>query len=143
MTTSHDDNFNFGVTRSWLDDQKIALIGTQGNMSQEAVDEWVRVVEDTFENWPGPGPVMILHDLSHPNQGVSNYALHCTRDLHRRLRPSMTAYHAAVLANIFIVRMVDVLVMQMQRLNGYHKMRLFDKQDEALAWLRQQHNNEG
>lgn len=136
------ENYDFGVIRAWLDDYQICYIQTDGCMQRDGVDTWADLIIATIEAWPTERPIVMLQNLTHPNQGFTPYSRYRGLDILSSVPPNHIAICAIVMQKSLINRFLGFLFNSMNFRNGI-SIRIFTDNDEALTWLRteiQEHN---
>lgn len=104
-------------------------------MSRPAVDEWIRITEDTLLNWPHPAPVRALFDLTHPNVAFTPYARQQLTEFNKQLDSPMDAYGAILLSDSMISRLTAMFVGGQQGLHQNIVYRGFVRRESAIDWL--------
>src|SRR5690606_21587296 len=107
-TITNVENYDYGIVRYWLDDSQIVVVKTQGDMSKKAIDTWASLLILTMQEWKKPQAIAILHDLSHPQQGLTPYARERTADLLNHIPKHQKVYSAVILPNSFMFRIIDM-----------------------------------
>ncbi len=125
-----------GLARQWIDDNQIVIIITVGDMTHAGIDAWADLLVDTVRGWPPDRPILILHDLSHPNQGFTSYARERAADLYTALPSDREVYHALVVNVSFVRAMINFFLRRRRSSMGKLHERMFTSNREALRWLR-------
>jgi hypothetical protein len=132
------ERYPFGITREWIDDERIVVITTQGDMSRAAIDTWANVVMDTAANWNPDQPFFLLHDLSSKDQGLTPYSRQRAEETYDALRPGTSGCIAVVIREGFVNRLVSLLYFRRRKARGMNlEERLFTTKADALTWLRE------
>lgn len=114
----------------------ITIIRGNGKMSQHDIDSFFDLIEDTIQFVIKSDPVVLLVDVSKPEQGISPYARQRVERLYQ-LRKDGRHYIVAVLVrNIFVQRFLNLILMRW--MNKKIKIRLFSDEEIARQWLIQQ-----
>lgn len=125
-----------GLARQWIDDDQIVIIIAAGDMTTAGVDAWADLLIDTINSWPPNKPILILHDLSHPNQGFTTYARERATDIYAALPHDRDVYHALVVNVSFVRAMINFFLRRRKpQLRTLHE-RMFTSNRDALRWLR-------
>jgi hypothetical protein len=132
------EQYPFGITREWLDDNRIAVIKTEGNMARAAIDTWAEVVMDTARNWSLDQPLFLMHDLSSRDQGLTPYSRQRADETYQAVRPGTKGYIAVVVREGVINRLVSLFYFRRRTEHGMNlDEKLFTQREEGLAWLRE------
>ena len=73
-TIDNAEGYQYGISRSWLDNGQIALIKTQGDMSRNAINTWATLLILTLQDWDKEKPIALLHD---PRIALAEVAADC------------------------------------------------------------------
>lgn len=125
-----------GIRRAWLDDNRIALIITQGDNSREAADALVQITKETIAELDGGQPLLIMHDLTNVSETFTLYSLKRISDVYDDL-PDDQIIYAAVILGGGIVNVVISKLLRRYRNDPIRNERTFTKRSDAHAWLRQ------
>ena len=137
MATAAPESFDHGIVRKWLDDDRIVVIASEGNMSRTAIDEWVRVSVETLRGWPKDRPVFGLYDLMRSQEGLTVYSVKRTEDVYRAVRSDQRVYIAIAIGDPHVRWAVNAMLRLRVGRTEQVTERLFDNQDHALQWLQQ------
>lgn len=129
------EQYDYGITREYIDDGQIAVITTQGDMRRAAIDTWADLSIDTMQTWKPERPILILQNLSHKDQGITPYSRKRAEDAFKQI-PSQPLYSAIILPNSFINRVIGLFVGR-QRMGQNQESRIFTNLEDGLAWLRE------
>jgi len=132
------ETFKYGITRTYIDEGRIAIIKTEGNMLKNAIDTWASLLILTMQEWDAPQPIAVLHDLSHPAQGLTPYARERAADLMNYRPEGAMIYSAVVLPPTFMNKIIGQFIRLSAFQHPNHQARIFVLQDDAIVWLRQQ-----
>lgn len=135
---STTENFGEGISRTWLYEKRLAVIASEGNMRREVVDIWAEAVIQTYQQWDSGWPLLVLHDLSHKNQGITPYAMRRTEDTLEALPKSDDFYGRAaiILRDGLVARVGASLVNRLRkRAKNRFEIMIFFRHELALAWL--------
>lgn len=136
------EQFDYGITRTWLDEGEIAVITTQGNMAREAVDVWATLAINTVNQWPDGKPIFILHDLTHPRQSFTPYGLKRAEDIYGAIPPTIKGCSAVAVRAGPINHLIAMFVRRRKNA-GQFQERIFTSRDEAIKWLRDEIKKSG
>lgn len=132
------ETYGYGITRSYIDNGNIIIFRTQGDMSRDAINTWASMLILTMQEWKSERPIAALHDLTHPNQGLTPHARERTIDVMKRRPKGLTIYSAVVLPNTFMHRIIDMFLRTPIFHQAGHEVRIFPSESQALDWLREQ-----
>jgi hypothetical protein len=139
-TNSHNfevENYSYGITRSFLDGGHIVAIQTEGDMSRNAINTWASLLVLTMQEWKSERPLAVLHDLTHPNQGLTPFARERTMDVLRARPKDMEIYNAILLPPTFIYRIIEMFLRTpIFQQDGLY-IEVFSRKEEALEWLQE------
>lgn len=137
---AHDEseNYDYGITRAFLDDGRIVVIKTAGDMSRNGVNTWVSLLILTMQEWKSENPLAILHDLRHPNQGLTPFARERTADAVKARPENLTVYSAVLLPQTFMKRIIEMFIRTPIFQRDGHHVQVFSDKEQALEWLHQQ-----
>lgn len=133
------EQFSYGIERWWLDDGAIAVVKTQGDMTHDAIDAWADLLIAMLHQWANGSrrPIAFLHDLTHPNQGLTPYSRKRVNDVLAAIPDAETTFTAIVLPNTFINRIISMFVRSSPFRQNNHQTRVFTDLDTARDWLRE------
>lgn len=138
------ENYPFGITFEWRYEKRLAIVQTQGDMSNEAVDIWAELLMKVLKEMPEEGAFFFIDDLSHPNQGITPHAMKRGREvLSATPRTRKGVYFAVVLANSFVNRMTSVLMKQFLSWNSNITYGMFTSRADADKWVMENMQKEG
>ena len=136
---THDsEQYNHGITRTFIDDSALAIIRTQGNMSRDAINTWASLQVLTMQEWQSKRPIAILNNLSHPQQGLSPFARKRTQDVIKAIPDGMIVYSAVVLPKTFMYHIMDMFLRSKIFKKQTLEIQLFQTEQQAIAYLREQ-----
>lgn len=135
------ERYNYGISRAWLDSGRIVLIKTEGNMSRNAINTWATLLILTMQDWDKEQALAVLHDLTHPNQGLTPYTRERTAELLKHIPNTRPMYSAIVLPATFMHRIIDMFVRTPIFRHPCHEIRVFADTESGLAWLREKLND--
>lgn len=140
MADERIEQFDYGIQRIWRHDGRLVEIRTEGNMARDAIDTWAEVVMETARGWSAGSPILIFHNLSYKNQGITPYSMKRAEDTYSAVPddPKIETYVAVLLNETLFTRMVSLFF---RRNRGKYKNvheRVFTRHDSALAWLESQ-----
>lgn len=127
--------FNYGITRQYIEAGKIVVVTSQGDMSREAIDCWTDVILDTMKDWEVGKPLLALIDLSSKRQGYNQHGQRRAEDIRRALRPEIPTYAAIVLSDNVIHRLFSTMFYRLWRQEKTSTLRIFTERDKAMSWL--------
>lgn len=140
---THDtESFAHGTTRTYMDDNQIVAIRTQGDMSRDAVNTWASLLILTMQEWKSEHPIGLLLDLTHPNQGLTPYTRERALDLMNRIPDGMTVHCAVILPGTFMYRIIEMFLRTPAFHRSGHKIEVFRSEKQALNWLREELAND-
>lgn len=129
--------FDYGVRLDWLDDNRIAVIKTEGRMARAAIDTWADLTIRVIREWEAGQKLVIMFDLTGPDQSYSPYVAKRTIDVYRSAPPHLFGDIAIVLRQSIVVQLLTILAQREGRsLGGRATQRFFTDTDAALSWLR-------
>lgn len=132
------ETYPFGITREWLDDNRIVVIKTEGNMARAAIDTWAHVVIETAKNWDADQPLFLLHDLSSKDQGLTPYSRQRADETYHAVHPGTKGCIAVVIREGVINRLMSLFYFRRRTDRGMNlNEKLFTTREEGLAWLRE------
>ena len=131
------ETFKHGISRAFYDDGDITVVKTEGDMSRDAINTWASLLILTMQEWDISRPLLILHDLSHPSQGITPYTRERALDLMNHRPDGLVIYSALLLPKTFMSRILDMFIRTPVFQTSDHHLRLFNSTEEALTWLRQ------
>lgn len=136
MTNKPGETFDYGITLNWTDDNRTAIIATEGNMSRTAVDIWAELTMRVAREWAPGQKLSVLFDMTGPQQSYTPYAAKRTMDVYKATPPTLAGDIAIVMRNTVVVRLLMLLVRREgrpfeKRLN----QRFFTDIDVAHEWL--------
>lgn len=132
------ETLTYGISRTYLEDGKLVVIASEGDMRREAVDFWANTVIETYRGWQQGSPLLVLHDLSHKNQGITPYAMRRTEDTLEGLPKDddFSGRAAILIRDGLVARIGAVLVNRLRKqTHARFEIRFFFGQEAALAWL--------
>lgn len=127
--------YKYGITRSFIDNGRIVLVKTEGDMSRDAINTWASLLVLTMQEWNSEQPLAILHDLTHPAQGLTPFARERTADVVKARPKHLKVYNAVLLPPTFIKRIIEMFLRTPLLQNDGQYIRVFSDEDEALVWL--------
>ncbi|MFW5696465.1 MAG: hypothetical protein ACOCXR_01625 [Phototrophicaceae bacterium] len=133
--TSQREEFDYGISRYWIEDGRICVIETQGDMRREAIDTWANAAVSLLEIWPADRPYALLHKLDSPGQGFTPYSRKRAQDIMAALPGDRVAYTAIVLADTFVNRVIGFFLRSVRHTGKEQKERVFVDMDDARHWL--------
>jgi hypothetical protein len=138
MESKQPEICDYGITLHWSEDDRIAIIATEGDMSREAVDTWARLAIKTIQSYK-PGEIgYILFNMTGPGQRFTTYGAQRTLDVYRAIPPHLQGYAAVLLADTTITRMMTALLKrELHLLRGGVVQKFFQSYENAEAWLRE------
>lgn len=138
------ENYPYGITLEWRHGKQLAIIQTQGDMSNEAVDVWADLLIKVLREMPEEGSFFFIDDLSHPNQSITPHAMQRAREILGVIpRTRRGVYFAIVLANSFVNRMGAVLMKQFLSWNSNVVYGMFTSRADADQWIMEKMQEEG
>jgi hypothetical protein len=136
-TTNSVETYDYGICRSWLDEGRIVLIKTEGDMSRNAINTWASLLILTMQEWEKEKPLACLHDLTHPNQGLTPYTRARTADILKAIPNTRPMYSALVLPPTFMNRIIEMFIRTPIFRHPCHEIRVFGNVESGFAWLRE------
>ncbi len=124
-------------------DDVIHVVSSEGNMRREAIDSWADMVREVVDSIDPDKPMFIIVDLSAPSQGFTPYGGSITRNLLRYVIEQRNAisYIGMVLSDSIINQIISTFFQQVLNRSNYPRQ-TFTNPGEALAWMRQQVQDE-
>lgn len=129
--------YKHGITRSFLDNGRIVVVKTEGDMSRGGIDTWATLLILTMQEWKSDRPLALLHDLRHPAQGLTPYSRQRTIDVLRACPKGLRIYSAVLLPETFIKRIIEMFLRTPVFKRSRQRIRVFSCEEKALAWLRE------
>lgn len=136
-STNNWECFGYGITRTYLDEGQIVLIKTEGDMSHNAINTWASLLILTIQESDKERPLAVLHDLTHPNQGLTPYTRERTAQVLKSIPENQSTFSAIVLPRTFMNRIIEMFVRTPIFKHPSHEIRVFPERDLALNWLRE------
>ena len=118
-------------TKEWLADGKVACYRFLSTGS-EAADKWFTEIVDLFTKWDRSKPLLLLIDLSAPDNALSPEALRAARQASQE-QPNVPGKTALVIDGSESSHNVRALVEHV--LAGSRERQIFTEEDAAVAWL--------
>ncbi len=118
-------------TKEWLADGRVVCYRFISTGS-EAAQVWYAEVSSLFGNWDTRQPLLMLVDLSQPNNFLSAEALSAARQV-SHLQPDVPGKTALLIDGSQPAQNVNALVDHV--LAGTRERKIFADQAEAVAWL--------
>ncbi len=129
--------YDYGISLIILDDGRITLFTNEGDMSREAVDHWWEIYTAMVRSWPADRPVLLIHNITHPNMVFTPYIRWMsTQARELLLQEDRSAYIATVITDSFNLRLASMLSNQLSHPKAYYQERIFHSNQAALDWLR-------
>lgn len=135
-TQSNVEEYEYGIVRYWLEDERIVVVKTQGDMSRNAINTWASLLILTMQEWKSERPIAVLNDLSHPSQGLNAHSRERTIDLLNHIPKNQKVYSAVILPNTFMFRIIDMFLRQNVFRRPDYEVQVFNNQEAGVAWLR-------
>ncbi len=118
-------------TKEWLADGKIACYRFISTGS-EAAEKWLSEITALFTQWDHSKPLLLLIDLSMPNNALSPEALRVARQASQE-QPNVPGKTALLIDGDESTHNVKALVQHV--LAGTRERQLFSDEAAAVAWL--------
>jgi len=131
------EQFDFGITRQWLDERQIVLIRTAGHMNRPAIDTWANVLIDTINLFPATQPIAICQDLTGPSQGFNAEIRNRLAPIYDHMPKDRPIYSAIALSNSGVRNMVNVYLRRRKFQPDNLQEQVFDNVETSIHWLRQ------
>jgi hypothetical protein len=135
-TIENAEHYNYGISRILLDNGRIVLIKTNGDMSRNAINTWASLIILTIQDWDKEKTLAVLHDLTHPSQGLTPYARERTTELLKYIPNTLQTYSAVVLPPTFMNRIINMFIRTPIFRHPCHEIQVFRDTESGLAWLR-------
>jgi len=135
-THSQTETYKYGITRTLIDGGRIVIVSTEGDMSRNAINTWASLLVLTMQEWDSERPLAILHDLTHPNQGLTPFARERTADVVKAQPEGLSVYNAILLPETFIKRIIEMFLRTPLLHLDARYTKIFSDREEALGWLR-------
>lgn len=132
----HHETYDFGIERYYLDDGKIGVIATEGDMRRAAMDMWAEVCIDLLKTWPPGQPVYAILKLDGPKQGFTNYARQRSYNVIEAMPNDTPVYAALILKDSLVTRIMSGFLATVRR-GKRRRERIFADFDEAYNWLKE------
>ncbi|HRE48426.1 MAG TPA: hypothetical protein PLD47_11940 [Aggregatilineales bacterium] len=133
------ETFEFGITRDFLDEGRIVVFTSAGDMRRAAVDVWFEVVKQTYASWLPGKPLFVLHDLSAPGNAMTPYLRQKAYALYEIDLAHIPAGRIAVAApDTLLMRLMAILLRERDKRFRRNAQRIFASRGDALRWLREQ-----
>lgn len=136
MQQQNLETFGYGVKRYTIEQDRIIVIETEGNMSRAAIDTWADLTIQTLQQEDDGTPLLLLQNLSNKNQGFTPYTRKRTDDVLHNYPHRRQTRVATVLPDTFIVRLVKGVLRQRGWKATHIQERIFTSYPQALDWLR-------
>ncbi len=120
-------------TREWLADSRIICYRFISTGS-EAADQWYQEVVNLFSRWDGHKPLLLLIDLSLPDNILSAEAIKRAREASIQY-PDVPGKTALLIDSTSPAHNVNAMVDHV--LAGSREREIFTSEAEAVAWLLQ------
>ncbi len=127
--------FDYGITRTWLHGKRLAIIKTEGNMSRPAIDIWADLTIQTMQHWEAGFPMLIMHDLSSKNQGLTPYGMKRNNDIRRRIPRNGPVYIAVVFKNTALVKLAFSLIRKGSEFPTNVGVQIVNTPEAGVRWL--------
>lgn len=134
-TTSPVEDCTYGVIRYTIEDSKITVIQTEGDMSRQAIDAWAAAIHKTFNEGTAK-TLYCLFEMSHPRQGFTPYATRKADEVYTYLPADRNAIVALLFPNTLIFRAAANFVRMRTHKNKNAVGQVFTDKEPALRWLR-------
>ena len=117
--------------KEWMEDGRI-IVYRFFSTGAEAAELWFKEITSLFDNWGDEGPLLLLIDLSQPDNRLSAEMLRSAREASQE-RPDVPGKTALVIDSSEPSQNVKVLVDRV--LAETRERRIFSQETEAVAWL--------
>lgn len=127
-----------GITRYWLDEHTISMI-VSDDAERHKVDVWANTIIEQIENWPADEPYLAIYDVS--RSALTPYTRKKSEEVAQKAIAMLgedypTAY-ALVLQSGVLGNILKLFVLRdIGRRYPKWNVRVFHKQDDAIAWVR-------
>ncbi|MEP7290542.1 MAG: hypothetical protein ABI835_02110 [Chloroflexota bacterium] len=118
-------------SKEWLADGKIACYRFVSTGS-EAAEKWFSEIVDLFTQWDRTRPLLLMIDLSEPNNALSPEALRAARQASQE-QPHVPGKTAMLIDGHSSAHNVTALVEHV--LVGERERQIFTQEAAAIAWL--------
>ncbi len=118
-------------TKEWLAEGRIVCFRFISTGS-EASEQWLNEVVSLFRNWDQSKPLLLLIDLSQPDNNLSPEAMRAAREA-SQTEPNVDGKTALLIDSSEPTQNVDALVEHV--LAGTRERKIFGVEAEAVAWL--------
>jgi hypothetical protein len=118
-------------TKEWLADGRIACYRFVSTGS-EAADTWFSEIVSLFSSWDSSRPLLLLIDLSQPDNVLSPEAIRAAREA-SQTEPNILGKTALLIDSAAPAQNVNALVDHV--LAGTRARKIFDSEAQAVAWL--------
>ena len=139
--TSNTDNteqFDYGITRTSIDDGAIIIVRTQGDMSRNAINTWASLIILTMQEWKSDRPLALINNLSHPQQGFTPFSQKRTQDIVKARPKGLTVYAAVVIPRTFMYHILEMFSRTpIFKQTGQH-VQFFNTEEQAIEWIREE-----
>lgn len=130
------EHFDLGLTRTWLYDRRLAIY-TIPNTRRETLDVWGQAVQQMIAEWDPNQMYLVMYDFSSRESALTPYARHWAGQLVEaasHLRGDLVV----ILPNNLIAQVVRLLLDRQYNVKkpGIRR-KVFFKQEDGLAWLKQ------
>ncbi|HEX2621924.1 MAG TPA: hypothetical protein VHL11_17325, partial [Phototrophicaceae bacterium] len=112
MAKKQNEVLPYGITLNWSDDDRIAIIATEGNMTRAAIDTWAELTMRVGRSWEPGQRLSMLFNMTGPGQSYTPYAAKRTVDVYRATPPGLTGDIAIVMRNTVVVQLLMILIRQ-------------------------------
>lgn len=134
---SQTETYDYGITRTYIDGGRIVLVETKGDMSRNAINTWASLLVLTMQEADAEYPLGILHDFTHPNQGLTPFTRERAADVINARPEGLEVYSAVLLPNTFIKRIIEMFLRTPIFQHKGECIKIFSDETEALDWLRE------
>jgi hypothetical protein len=117
--------------KEWLADGRIACYRFVSTGSESA-EKWFSEIVDLFQSWDASKPLLLMIDLSEPDNALSPEAMRAAREA-SLAEPDVAGKTAILVDSSASTHNVSALVDHV--LAGTRERRIFSQESEAVAWL--------
>lgn len=137
------EQFEYGMSRRYVHEGRIAIIKTAGDMRRRAVDAWAQLLIDTIAKWDDEQPICVIHELTSPNQGFSPYVRQQSETVFDHIPHDRPVFSAVVLPDTFINRIIGFYLRTRHNTHDNHTVRVFTDVQMSIEWMMEALENSG
>jgi hypothetical protein len=118
-------------SKAWIEDGRI-VVYRFASTGAEAAELWFKEITSLFDHWNDEKPLLLLIDLSEPDNQLSAEMLRSAREASKE-RPDVPGRTAVIIDSSEPTQNVKLLLDRV--LAETRERKLFDKEADAIAWL--------